>query len=128
MQLTARRYDNGDVATIEIEQGRIRRVSAAAMPVGEKVCWIAPGFVDVQVNGYDGQEFSSQTLTAEKVAAIVRRHYAFGVTGICPTLTTNSIAALSHGMQSIAAACRQDAEIGRRVLGVHLEGPYMSTE
>ena len=128
MQLTARRYDNSDVVTIELEQGRIRRVSSGAVPVGQQHLWIAPGFVDLQVNGYDGQEFSSQSLTAEKVAAIVRRHYAFGVTAICPTLTTNSIPALSHGMQAIATACRQDAEIGRRVPGIHLEGPYMSTE
>lgn len=129
MQLIARRYDNGDVVQIELDQGRIRRVTSAASSQVAGACpWIAPGFVDVQVNGYDGQEFSSQTLTAEKVAAIVRRHYAFGVTGICPTLTTNSIAALSHGLQAIAAACRQDAEIGRRVPGIHLEGPYMSTE
>jgi N-acetylglucosamine-6-phosphate deacetylase len=89
---------------------------------------VAPGLVDIQVNGYGGQEFSSTELTAEKVAQIVRRHYAFGVTGICPTLTTNSLAALEHGMRAIAAACDEDAEIGRRVLGIHLEGPYMSKE
>ena len=84
--------------------------------------------IDIQVNGYDGQEFSSQTLTAEQVARIVRRHYAFGVTGICPTLTTNSFTAFERGMRAIAAACEQDAEIGRRVVGIHLEGPYMSRE
>jgi N-acetylglucosamine-6-phosphate deacetylase len=128
MQLIARRYDNGEFVQIELAAGRIQRVAAAAAPAGGNCPWVAPGFVDVQVNGYDGQEFSSQALKPEQVAAIVRRHYAFGVTGICPTLTTNSIAALSHGLAAIAAACRQGAEIARRVVGIHLEGPYMSTE
>jgi N-acetylglucosamine-6-phosphate deacetylase len=130
MQLVARRYDNAQPVRVEIEGDRIRSVtSAAATPQQAQRCpWIAPGLIDIQVNGYDGQEFSSQELTAEKVAAIVRRHYAFGVTGICPTLTTNGFAALQHGMRAIASACRQDAEIGRRVVGIHLEGPYMSRE
>jgi N-acetylglucosamine-6-phosphate deacetylase len=129
MQLVARRYDNSQPVRIRIENGRIRDVKAvSAVPQEQRLPWIAPGLVDIQVNGYDGQEFSSQELTPEKVAAIVRRHYAFGVTGICPTLTTNSFAAFDHGMRAIAVACQQDAEIGRRVVGIHLEGPFMSRE
>src|SRR5690606_3298670 len=60
--------------------------------------------------------------------AIVRRHYAFGVTGICPTLTTQSDAVFQHAVGAIAAACDAFAEIDRRMVGIHLEGPYMSTE
>jgi N-acetylglucosamine-6-phosphate deacetylase len=130
MELVARRYDNAQPVRIHLEGGRIRSVTASQLSNGDgQHCpWIAPGLVDIQVNGYDGQEFSSQNLTAEQVARIVRRHYDFGVTGICPTLTTNGFTALAGGMKAIAAACEQDAGIGRRVLGIHLEGPYMSRE
>lgn len=130
MQLVARRYDNAQPVRLQIDAGRIRSVSAASLTVDEaqRCPWIAPGLVDIQVNGYDGQEFSSQDLTAEKVAKIVRRHYDFGVTGICPTLTTNGFTPLERGMRAIATACEEDRGIGRRVLGIHLEGPYMSRE
>jgi N-acetylglucosamine-6-phosphate deacetylase len=128
MQFTARRYDTGETVEVLIDADRIARVSPAGSAAGEHWPWIGPGFVDIQVNGFDGQEFSSLALTPEKVAAIVRRHFAFGVTGICPTLTTQSTDVLAHGMRSIAAACEAYADVGHAVLGIHLEGPYFSKE
>ncbi len=130
MRFIARRYDNRELAEVTLEDGQVARVVPAKVASAghEAHPWVAPGFIDVQVNGYDGQEFSSLELTPEKVGKIVRRHYAFGVTGICPTLTTQSFEMLSHGMRAIATACESWPEIDRAVLGIHLEGPYFSTE
>ena len=129
MQILARRFDTSETVRLELDGPRIARVTpvpsgadSAALP------WVAPGFVDIQVNGYDGQEFSSLELTAEKVAAIIRRHYAFGVTAICPTLTTQSDAVFLHGVRAIAEACESSPAIESSMAGIHLEGPYMSTE
>jgi N-acetylglucosamine-6-phosphate deacetylase len=130
VQFLARRFDTGTLATVSLEGGRVARViptCSQEIAAGD-IPWVAPGFVDVQVNGFEGQEFSSQQLTAKDVARIVRRHFAFGVTGICPTLTTQSFDCLAHGMQAIDEACRTLADVGRAVLGIHLEGPYFSTE
>jgi N-acetylglucosamine-6-phosphate deacetylase len=143
----ARRFDTGQTVKVDIAGDRIVSVSAidgstastpaapssrgAGAPVAapaDDLPWVAPGFVDIQVNGYGGQEFSSPELTPEKVAAIVRQHYAFGVTGICPTLTTQSLATLEHGLRAIAAACEQFPEIGRRIVGAHVEGPFITPE
>jgi N-acetylglucosamine-6-phosphate deacetylase len=132
LNLIARRFDTGQTVRIEIDGVRIASLSpapAAGDPAGGNgVPWVAPGLIDIQVNGYAGQEFSSIELTPEKVAAIVRQHYTFGVTGICPTLTTQSLATLEHGVRAIAAACEQSPEIGRRVVGIHLEGPFITSE
>jgi N-acetylglucosamine-6-phosphate deacetylase len=129
MHITARRFDTTQPVRIEIHAGRIERVLPfEPLNIDDPLPWIAPGFVDIQVNGYDGQEFSSLELTPDKVAAIVRRHYPFGVTGICPTLTTQSREVFDHSVRSIAVACERWPEIGRRIVGIHLEGPYMSTE
>jgi N-acetylglucosamine-6-phosphate deacetylase len=128
----ARRFDTGQAVRVDLAGDRIARVAAAngngraAPPID--LPWVAPGFVDIQVNGYRGQEFSSQELTAEKVASIVRDHYAFGVTGICPTLTTQSLATLQYGVRAIAAACERWPDVGRRVVGIHLEGPFITSE
>ncbi len=90
--------------------------------------WVAPGLVDVQINGYGGQEFSSLELTPERVAEIVRRHFSFGVTRVCPTLTTQNHQVMRHGVATIAAACERWPDVARGVTGIHLEGPYFSVE
>ena len=131
----ARRYDTGEAgAPVTVAEGRIAGITAVASDTAtdflaaERVPWLALGLVDIQINGYGGQEFSSLDLTAERVAEIVRRHFVFGVTRICPTLTTQSFNVMRHGVATIAAACERWPDVSRAVAGIHLEGPYFSTE
>lgn len=129
MRLVGRHYDSHEAVAIDVTGGVIERItplSAADAPASSS--WIAPALVDIQVNGYGGQEFSSLKLTAEKVAAISRQHYAFGVTRFCPTLTTQSSDVFLHALGAIRTACEASAETARLVAGVHLEGPYLSAE
>ena len=130
LHFLARRYDTGFVARFDIDEGRIVRVEQQAVDgaAASRLPWVAPGFVDIQVNGYGGQEFSSQELTPERVAAIVRQHWSFGVTGLCPTLTTQSFDCLAHGLRAIDFACHSFPDMARSVIGIHLEGPYISAE
>ncbi len=90
--------------------------------------WLSPGFVDIQSNGYNGQEFSSPILTVEKVAAIVDFQASFGVTRFLPTVTTASSETIIHSVRKIAEACRQSASIANIAAGIHVEGPYISRE
>jgi N-acetylglucosamine-6-phosphate deacetylase len=125
----ARRFDTLLAVEVRISEGRIEALRPLAGPgAGNALPLVAPGLVDIQINGYGGQEFSSPALTPEKVAAIVRQHFEFGVTALCPTLTTQSLDVLSHGLRTIAAACEADRGIGGRVVGIHLEGPFISPE
>ena len=94
----------------------------------ESIPWIAPGLVDLQINGGGGQEFSSIDLTPDKVASIARAQYASGVTRFCPTVTTASFEVLSYALEVIAAACSLHEDVDRMVIGIHLEGPYISGE
>jgi N-acetylglucosamine-6-phosphate deacetylase len=130
MQLFGRRYDTGQPVRLDIAHGKIMQVRPWE-PEGENVSrwpWIAPGLLDIQFNGYGGQEFSSPSLTAEKVARITRKTDSFGVTRFCPTLTTERFEVLQHGLRTIAAACESSPEVARRIAGIHLEGPYISGE
>jgi N-acetylglucosamine-6-phosphate deacetylase len=113
-----------------VRDGRLEHVEplASAMPAHDRLPWIAPGLIDIQINGYGGQEFSSLELTPEKVADIVRCQYRFGVTRLCPTLTTQSDEVLLHGVRTIALACRQFADANASIVGIHVEGPFISPE
>ena len=135
LEFLARRYDTQDFARVRIAGDRVERVTlltadelaglgarAAALP------WVSPGFLDVQVNGWGGQEFSSLEITPEQVAQVTREHYPFGVTGYCPTLTTQSYECLAHGLAAIHKACETIPEVAHYVPGIHLEGPFFSTE
>ncbi len=130
MHLVCRRFDTTEIIRLELDGGVISQVTPQA-PVnraGASVPWIAPAFVDLQVNGYGGQEFSSTELSIEAVERIVHTMWQFGVTAFCPTLTTQSFACLQHGMRTIAEACERVPRIRQCVAGIHLEGPYFSKE
>jgi len=130
MQILGRHYETGRPVRLEISEGRIARTKPCdvADPDRGRLPWIAPGLIDLQVNGYAGQEFTSPDLTSQKVARIVDALGAFGVTRFCPTLTTGPVEVLTHALRTIAATCESFPQINRRIAGIHLEGPYLSPE
>lgn len=128
MELCGRRADTGQPVRVAIEAGRIARVEPAAVAEAADWPWIAPGLIDIQVNGYGGQEFASADLTGRRAAEVIRRFACFGVGRLCPTLTTESFEVLRHACTTLAALCESDAQIARRVPGLHLEGPYITRE
>ncbi len=83
---------------------------------------LAPGFVDAQVNGGGGVLFNDTT-TAAGAAAIAESHARFGTTGLLPTFITDE-----PEQRRAAVAAVRDAIQARSpgVLGIHLEGPFLS--
>lgn len=130
MHVVGRRYDTGQPVRLEITHDRIAQVVPCASRPEQTpgLPWIAPGLIDIQVNGYGGPEFSSADLIPEEVVQVARAMERFGVTRFCPTLTTERSEVLEHGLRTIAAACESSSEVARRIAGIHLEGPYISSE
>jgi N-acetylglucosamine-6-phosphate deacetylase len=81
---------------------------------------LAPGFIDLQVNGGGGVLLNDQP-TADGMRAIARAHRRFGTTACLPTLITDT----RERMRSAVAAARSVAGHDG-VLGLHLEGPFIS--
>ncbi|MAD79421.1 MAG: amidohydrolase family protein [Pirellulaceae bacterium] len=123
MQILGRRYDTGEPVNITVADGRVARIEPAKPNEGAP--WVGPGLVDLQINGYGGQEFNDPQLDVDRIVAIGRAMDADGVTSYLPTATTHSNKMLSHVMATLAAAC-DSPEVSRRVPGFHLEGPYIS--
>src|SRR6185436_11190508 len=61
-------------------------IAVHTMPDG---CWLAPGFIDVQVNGGGDVLFNDEP-TPEGIAAIAGAHRRFGTTGLLPTLISDT--------------------------------------
>jgi len=97
----------------------------AAMPIHAlpEGVWLAPGFIDVQVNGGGDVLFNDEP-TPEGIATIVRAHRRFGTTSLLPTL----ISCTPAKMRAALDAVDRVVPLYPSVLGIHLEGPYLSPE
>lgn len=125
--ILCRRYDTSEAVQLELQDGHINAIQPTdAAPDG--LPWLAPGFFDIQMNGYGGQAFADADATPEKVVQVLEAMFPCGVTRLCPTLTTDSFEVLAAGLRAIDEACRQHEWVGRMVPAVHVEGPYISAE
>jgi len=87
-----------------------------------------PGWVDVQVNGFAGVDFNAADLTQASFAQAVRALAASGTAAFCPTLITGDPETVCRNLGVMLAAMRADGDVRARVLGFHLEGPFISPE
>ena len=98
---------------------------SSAMPVHElpEGLWLAPGFIDCQVNG-GGDVLFNDAPTAESIRKITAAHRHFGTTALLPTLISDSPEKMRSALSAIDALSDTDPS----VLGIHLEGPFLSPE
>ncbi|MEN3359569.1 MAG: N-acetylglucosamine-6-phosphate deacetylase [Mycobacteriales bacterium] len=99
------------------------RPADVALPTG----LLVPGLVDLQVNGYYGADFVDAT--AEQWSATRRRLLETGVTAFAPTFITAPVPRLVAALRRTAELLRglpDSPDGGARVLGVHVEGPFIS--
>ena len=82
-------------AIVGLMAGRDLPASVARRDLPEGA-WLAPGFIDVQVNG-GGDVLFNDTPTPAGIAAIVAAHRHFGTTGLMPTLISDSAAKMKAG-------------------------------
>jgi N-acetylglucosamine-6-phosphate deacetylase len=85
--------------------------------------WLAPGLIDIQVNG-GGDVLFNDNPTPDGVRTIVAAHRKLGTTALLPTLISDSFETMRSAFTAIEAL--SDAEPG--VLGIHLEGPFLSPQ
>ena len=85
---------------------------------------LVPGFIDLQVNGGGGVLFNDQP-TIEGIEAIARAHRAFGTTGFLPTLISDDLEVIDRAIRAVERAIAKGVP---GVLGIHIEGPFLSNE
>jgi N-acetylglucosamine-6-phosphate deacetylase len=116
----------GDSSRFLVEDGAITWLGTGTppRPPDEEVVaapdeLIAPGFIDLQVNGFHGHDAAGG---AADIASISEALPSTGVTSFVPTL----ISAPVETGEAFAAAAAAAAEKGARILGAHLEGPFIN--
>uniref|UniRef100_A0A4W3HNK5 N-acetylglucosamine-6-phosphate deacetylase n=1 Tax=Callorhinchus milii TaxID=7868 RepID=A0A4W3HNK5_CALMI len=90
---------------------------------------IAPGYIDVQINGGYGYDFSLETDNVNcGISVVAKKLLSTGVTSFCPTIITSPIEVYQKVLPRLALRDSQPAHGSALLVGVHLEGPFISEQ
>ncbi|MFJ5993143.1 N-acetylglucosamine-6-phosphate deacetylase [Lentzea sp. NPDC092896] len=87
---------------------------------------LAPGLVDLQVNGYNGLDVNAETVTPDTIVGLSHLLASHGVTTWLPTIITASEDRITHALRCVAQARDADPVVARAVPTTHVEGPFIS--
>jgi len=88
--------------------------------------YVSPGWIDLQVNGFDGYDVNAPLLSLDSVRHINQRLWQEGVSAWCPTLVTAPFEQTQNSLRVLARAYEEDPWVAACLAGIHLEGPYIS--
>ncbi|GAA5444138.1 N-acetylgalactosamine-6-phosphate deacetylase [Microbulbifer sp. NBRC 101763] len=112
-----------DVALVVGDDGRIVSLGGVAPAHAQYVHGlIAPGLVDIQVNGGGGVLFNQEP-SVEALRTIGKAHAQFGTSAFLPTLITDRLDVMQLAASAVSEALRQEIP---GVIGIHFEGPHLS--
>jgi N-acetylglucosamine-6-phosphate deacetylase len=120
------------LADLYIANGRLApppgAVPSRACELGGEDLRVAPGLIDIQINGYDGVDFNDPDTNTEQIVAAARKLWRTGVTAFCPTIITESFDHISKCIFNLVRAADESPEFARAMIGIHVEGPFISPE
>ncbi|MFC2116405.1 N-acetylglucosamine-6-phosphate deacetylase [Bacteroidota bacterium] len=88
--------------------------------------FLAPGLIDLQINGYKGVDFNNEALSVEKIENAVYELLKDGVTGFLPTFITNDPMIVEENLSLFNQAMEKNSLVRDCILGFHMEGPFIS--
>jgi len=89
--------------------------------------FIAPGWIDLQVNGFAGVDYNAADTSLDQIARSIDVLFATGVTRFYPTVITGGPDAMRGALENLARA-RAELPAGEAIEGLHVEGPHISSE
>lgn len=126
-------YARMEKCAVFVEDGRIndvfserrfeqKRFNSDAAVIDVCGANIAPGFIDTHIHGFSG--FGTEDLSADAIVAMSEQLGLYGVTAFCPTIYPMDEGDMMAAIRACVSAMGR--EPGAKVMGVHLEGPFIS--
>ncbi len=125
--ITGRDPASGGGLLVHLRAGLIDRIERC--PAGEladEAPYLAPGLIDLQVNGYGGFDVNGETASVEGIVAITQRLASEGVTTWIPTVITASEEMICRSLALVAQAKAKHPDVDAAVPFAHVEGPFLS--
>lgn len=105
----------------------IQSVDEQITPLPPGAPHLAPGFIDLQVNGYNGIDYCLPGASTEQIGASLQAQFATGVTRIYPTVITGPRDGMTEALRMLARA-RRELPFGEALEAFHVEGPFISAD
>lgn len=118
-------YSDEGLVSLSTTNGKITGINRLDKEGDVSKMYLAPGLIDVQINGFMGVDFSGPDLTVEGIRKATKALWKAGVTTYFPTIITSDFNRMKKNFAVLAQA-QKDPEIGSSIPGFHLEGPYIS--
>ena len=114
---------------VYFDRDKILQVTSQQLPCDREIdasgLIVSPGFIDLHVHGAAGYDFSQAT--AEEMATAIDCHLRHGTTTLLPTVTSVGRGTLCRALEQFRI-CKERNLSPARMPGMHLEGPYFSSE
>jgi N-acetylglucosamine-6-phosphate deacetylase len=123
MKITARTLAN-EICEVEIDGPVFRKITPHKGDILD-LPWIAPGLIDIQINGFAGIDFNRPIESEEAWHHVTQQLYRHGCTGFLATLITNQEEGYRKLLTDLTARIRRGP---RNCLGFHLEGPWLNPD
>jgi N-acetylglucosamine-6-phosphate deacetylase len=127
MFLTGKSIENEESLEIEIQGDVIRSIKRTGLSP-EDLPYVSAGFIDMQVNGFNGNDYSMPDLDGRAIDAIIRDLARSGVTQHVPTFVSLPEERLLRNLAVLAAHVEQDPSASAAICAFHVEGPFISPE
>lgn len=105
----------------------IQSVEEQITPLPSGAPHLAPGFVDIQVNGYAGVDYCLPGASVEDIGRSLEAQFATGVTRLFPTVITGPRDGMTEALRMLARA-RRELPYGEAMEAFHVEGPHISPD
>jgi N-acetylglucosamine-6-phosphate deacetylase len=122
--LTTDGWVRGSLALDEVTKTTIAAIEGEVTdPAGNGDDYVLPGFIDLHVHGGAGRDVMEGGTALRSIARVHARH---GTTSLLATTMTAPMADIDQALEAVRHACQARGGGEARVLGVHLEGPYIN--
>ncbi|PKL06387.1 MAG: N-acetylglucosamine-6-phosphate deacetylase [Spirochaetae bacterium HGW-Spirochaetae-9] len=127
---------SGRMLEIRLQNGTIEAIDEIGPNAGsgpsrgqeQGLPYLSHGFFDIQVNGYNGSDYSAEDLDAGHIQRIMQSLAAAGTTQHLATIVTRPRGRIVENLRIIARSRRESQRIQAAISGIHLEGPFISAE
>jgi len=123
MKITARTL-SGKICEVQIDGPVFKKFK----PLSDGILdlpWIAPGLIDIQINGFGGIDFNRKLESDDAWQHATQQLYAHGCTGFLATLITNREEGYHQLLADLTRHLHRDP---RNCLGFHMEGPWLNPD
>lgn len=127
-EITARHYATREIVRVKWQNNIITEIEPAAGGPEVDDTWIAPGLVDLQVNGFGGIDFQQDNLTVDDLLNAVRQLHEASCSRFLLTLITDEWPKMTARLRHLKSLRAQSEELQSAIAGWHIEGPFLSAE